>query len=340
MGKDDFGKVSVIVPVYNVEMYIDRCILSIINQTYKNLEIILVDDGATDNSGKICDGYALKDERIKVIHSENRGVSTARNIGLDYATGEYLVFVDSDDYIEMTLVEDCVQESKDKDADIVLFDWFVERLGNKSIRKNDTNYVTDRKTMILGILWDKILNYVWNKFYRKELWEEIRFPEGITIEDMYVLPDIFVKAHEIVYLEKCLYNYNRSNTNSITFEISDSRNKFGFFLSFKKREEFAKKLNLQDLYEYSRKRALKSAVTAYGINTIDNRLRKEQLQLIRDYCVTLKNNGFLSVAGAKYYVLAYGVLGFKSISSFYGYCHIFRKYIKNILNTLSCIVKA
>ena len=146
------GKVSVIVPVYNVELYIDRCIQSIIQQTYKNLEIILVDDGSTDNCGKICDEYALKDERIKVIHSENRGVGVARNIGLDCSTGEYLAFVDSDDCMEMTLVEDCVCFSKDKDADIVIFDWYVEQFGNKSIRKNDANYVTDRKTMILGIL--------------------------------------------------------------------------------------------------------------------------------------------------------------------------------------------
>lgn len=104
--------VSVIVPVYNVEQYLEKCIDSIINQTYKNLEIILIDDGSTDSSGKICDSYAARDKRIKVIHQENGGLAVVRNIGVSAASGEYIMFVDSDDYIDTEIVQFLYEQSK------------------------------------------------------------------------------------------------------------------------------------------------------------------------------------------------------------------------------------
>ena len=110
--------ISIIVPIYNVEKYLKKCIDSIINQTYKNLEIILVDDGSPDNCGKICDEYAKKDNRIKVIHKENGGVSSARNVGVENATGEYIGFVDSDDYIEKDMYEVLINNLKKENADI------------------------------------------------------------------------------------------------------------------------------------------------------------------------------------------------------------------------------
>lgn len=112
-------KISVIVPVYNVEDYLEECINSILGQTYKNLEIILVDDGSTDNSSKICDIYEKKDKRIKVIHKENGGLSSARNEGLKYRTGEYISFVDSDDFIDKTMYEKLYSAIKKYDADVV-----------------------------------------------------------------------------------------------------------------------------------------------------------------------------------------------------------------------------
>lgn len=120
--------VSVIVPVYKVEKYLHRCIDSIINQTYKNLEIILVDDGSPDNCGKICDEYAEKDNRIKVIHKSNGGLSSARNAGLDVANGDYVYFVDSDDYIDTKLVEDNLNLAIEHDADMVCFNYFEVKI--------------------------------------------------------------------------------------------------------------------------------------------------------------------------------------------------------------------
>ena len=112
-------KISVIVPVYNVEDYLDRCINSIVKQTYKNLEIILVDDGSTDSSYKICNEWAKKDERIKVLHNKNEGVSKARNVGIDASTGDFIAFVDSDDYIEETMFEKLLDKQKTNNSDIV-----------------------------------------------------------------------------------------------------------------------------------------------------------------------------------------------------------------------------
>ena len=112
--------ISIIIPVYNVEKYLNKCLNSVIEQTYKNIEVILIDDGSTDNSGKICDEYAKNDIRIKIIHQQNGGVSTARNNGLEHATGKYITFVDSDDYIEKEMIETMAKKIMKKNADIVI----------------------------------------------------------------------------------------------------------------------------------------------------------------------------------------------------------------------------
>ena len=114
-------KLSVIIPIYNVEKYLDRCIKSICNQTYENLEIILVDDGSTDGSPEMCDQYVEKDKRIKVIHKQNGGLSDARNVGLEYATGQYIFFCDSDDYVERDLISECMESISKDSIDILIF---------------------------------------------------------------------------------------------------------------------------------------------------------------------------------------------------------------------------
>ena len=116
---------SIIVPIYNVEQYVDKCIQSILNQTYQNLEIILVDDGATDRSGSIADSYAAKDKRIKVLHKENGGISDARNYGLDHVTGDYILFVDSDDFIENTMCERLFAVANSTNADMVSCNYYI-----------------------------------------------------------------------------------------------------------------------------------------------------------------------------------------------------------------------
>ena len=136
---------SIIVPIYNVEQYIDKCIQSILNQTYQNLEIILVDDGATDRSGSIADSYAAKDKRIKVFHKENGGISDARNYGLDHVTGDYILFVDSDDFIENTMCERLFTIANSTHADMVSCNYYIYR-GDDDISIHTMSVQDDTRT--------------------------------------------------------------------------------------------------------------------------------------------------------------------------------------------------
>ena len=210
--------ISVIVPVYNVEQYLDKCINSILNQTYKNIEVILVDDGSPDNCGKVCDEYSKMDSRIKVIHKENGGLSDARNVGIDNANGKYICFVDSDDYIENRYIELLYRAIKENNVDIAQCginkisndEIFIENIGYKK------NEVKSSKKMLEDLYttnWENIV--VWNKMYLKELFDNIRFPKGKIHEDEYTTYKILYKTKEIVILNKCLYNY-RQNSQSIT----------------------------------------------------------------------------------------------------------------------------
>lgn len=209
--------ISVIVPVYNVEKYIDKCIKSILNQNYKELEIILVDDGSTDKSGEICDEYAKKDDRIKVIHKINGGLSDARNAGLNIAKGEYIGFVDSDDYIDNDMYStlfDLIQKHK---ADISIVS-FREFMNGKVIDIQDSKQldIFNRTEGIQELLLDKkIQSYAWNKLFKAELFKNIKFPTGKNFEDIATTLLLFEKTQKIVRLEEPKYNYLRRNDSII-----------------------------------------------------------------------------------------------------------------------------
>lgn len=210
-------KISVIVPVYNVEKYLHKCINSILDQTYRNLEIILIDDGSTDNSGKICDEYALKDERIKVIHKENGGLSSARNAGLDICSGDYIGFVDSDDYIAEDMYEYLYVNLIKNNADIAMCNYFSVS-ENRKITKvlKIKTFVTNKKEDILK----ENLNYafnaypaVWNKLFKKYIFLKLRFPNGKCCEDNFILLESIDKLNRYIYLEQAKYYYlNRNNS--------------------------------------------------------------------------------------------------------------------------------
>lgn len=312
----DKNKVSVVVPIYNVEYYLRRCIESIINQSYKNLEIILVDDGSPDACPEICDDYVKKDDRIKVIHQENSGVSVARNNGIKLATGEYLVFADSDDYLEINMIEECIKISEKKNLDILLFDWYDD-FGDGKIKKFlDRNYLKNRDMILYGILWDKIPSYPWNKFFRRKIWDNVKFLENTTFEDLAIMPEIFNKANRIGYLNKHLYNYNCTNSTSITSNIS-CRNKFGMYISWKSRLEFAQELKLSRLANYCKIRSIRSAITGYSLNCYEKKLNKDQVDSILSFLVdefeANKND-----IGIKYKFLGYCVFKWHSICYLYG----------------------
>ena len=177
--------ISVILPIYNVEKYIDRCLNSVLRQTYTNIEIILVDDGSTDNCQKICDEYAKNDNRIKVIHKKNGGLSDARNAGIKIAKGKYITLIDSDDYVENDYVEFLYSLIKESNAEISICSHTVlYENGTKLEKATHENSILDPKTTLKRILYDDGIDLsAWAKMYKKELFDTVQYPKGRLFED-------------------------------------------------------------------------------------------------------------------------------------------------------------
>lgn len=216
-------KVSVIVPVYNAENYIKRCLESIINQTYNNLQIIVVDDGSNDNSRNICEDYARLDNRITVIHKVNGGVSSARNLGMDLADGKYITFVDSDDYIESDMIMKLVTLAIEYEADIVMCGCYKKETDDIVTNKDINTYIQQYSTIeaINDILdKNKFHGYVCNKLFSSDLINNkklIRFNEDIYVcEDMLFCIECFLNAKKIIYDNAKYYHYvfHGNNTSS------------------------------------------------------------------------------------------------------------------------------
>lgn len=211
---------SVIVPIYKVEKYLDRCVESIVNQTYKHLEIILVDDGSPDNCPQICDSWAEKDNRIKVVHKENGGLSDARNAGMRNATGEVVSFIDSDDWIELDMFEKMLSQMEQDNSDIVScgVKWVEE---NGKLLRNDTvdqNETLDTHSAMSELINDgKLKQHVWNKIYKTELIKDIPFEKGKYHEDVFWSYQIVGKAKKVSIIKESFYNYVQ-RTNSIMGE--------------------------------------------------------------------------------------------------------------------------
>lgn len=194
-------KISIIVPVYKVEPYIHKCIDSILNQTFKEFELILVDDGSPDNCGNICDEYAKKDNRVRVIHKENGGISSARNIGLDVSNGEYIGFVDSDDYIKLDMYERLYNSCKVNNADISIIGTIeVDENGKKLYE-----HIPDKLDFI------EVLKraHIWNKLFHRRLFVEnnLIFREGKYYEDLELLPKLFIKSKKSCVVNNIGYVY-------------------------------------------------------------------------------------------------------------------------------------
>lgn len=203
-------KVSIIVPVYKVEKFLERCVESIIKQTYQNIEIILIDDESPDECPKMCDQYEIKDNRIKVIHKKNGGLSDARNAGLDIASGEYIAFVDSDDWIEADFIETLYMNAEREKADISVVGyqliWEDGRI--RRFSRDEEYYVFDRENAIRELLkQQKFQCMVCQKMYRKQIFETIRFPVGKIYEDVAIGLSTFLKAERVVVSGKVKYNY-------------------------------------------------------------------------------------------------------------------------------------
>ena len=202
--------ISIVVPIYNVEKYLTKCLESILNQTYKNIEIILVNDGSTDNSKKICEEYIKKDSRIILINKKNGGLSDARNKGIDKSTGEYITFIDSDDYIELDYIMSLYKGIQNNNIDLVISGHRVLYDTGKIIEKKTCgNIVLSSKETLEKMLYDEGVDVCSvNKLYKKNLFDDIRFPKGREFEDSATTYKLIDKSKKIAIIDKITYNYS------------------------------------------------------------------------------------------------------------------------------------
>ena len=302
--------ISVIVPIYNVEKYLDRCVDSIINQTYKNLEIILVDDGSPDNCPKMCDDYAKIDSRIKVVHKENGGLSDARNAGMKVATGEYVSFIDSDDYISLDFYETLLETIVDNDSDIVEcgvvkfyednnFDEYSDDL---KVTNYDTLYALD------GLINENpFKQHVWNKLYKSNIVLDIPYAVGKLNEDEFWTYQIFGKAKKVTRINKTMYYY---------FQRGSSIMGNGY--NIRRLDALEGKMNRQAYIEKNFPNlATKAKVDLYGscmfayqsvLKFMSSKDKKKAIKIIKDYknrCkLTTDEINSITDSSRKYYKLA------------------------------------
>lgn len=218
--------ITIVVPVYNVENYIERCVKSLINQTYKNLEIILVDDGSTDNSGKLCDKYTKENERIRVIHKKNGGLSDARNVGIDNAKGEYIAFVDSDDWIPIAAIETLYSYITKFNVDIVsgnMVEVFSDYPKNSDKNKSMYKIFNTEEALENMLYLHGITNSACGKLYKLSLFNNIRFPVGKLYEDLGTTYKIYAKSKKNIFIDYTVYYYFQNQNSIMHYNYSNRR---------------------------------------------------------------------------------------------------------------------
>lgn len=287
------AKISVIVPIYNVENFLVKCIESIITQTYKNLEIILINDGSTDNSGKICDQFSEKDSRIKVIHKENEGVSATKNLGMKISSGEYVAFVDSDDYIANDYCETLYNNMIESGADVSIIGYNVV---------NEEGIIISNSTEKTGLQFDEIVVYEESeiieellkqntiknfvcKLYKKSVLSD--FPVGVTYEDIVFSFQVLKKAKKVVYINKNSYNYLKRG-GSITATISE-KNLMDFanaivnrYLIVKEKYENLLNYNVYALLESTIALSVKYVITERKYENVNSMIQK-MVKIVDEY---------------------------------------------------------
>jgi glycosyltransferase involved in cell wall biosynthesis len=271
--------VSIIIPIYNAENYLNRCIKSVLNQTYKKIEVILVNDGSTDKSVDICNHFCSKDERIKVIHNQNKGVSATRNDGLKAANGEFIQFVDADDYVDINYTKHMLRNMK-LNCDIVISGYNIEKMkdGNITIKKNTPSLKRDLSKKLFkenfGLLFsESLINPVWNKIYKNEIIQKQRvlFSEEINMgEDLLFNLKYFEHCQKINILSDHLYNYIDFGSDTLTRSYKKNYYQVQKLL-YSSMRSF---LEADDLYTNHNLRVLENFYVDNIINCIDNLFHK------------------------------------------------------------------
>ncbi len=287
-------KISVIVPIYNTAEYLHTCFQSIINQTYDNLEIILIDDGSTDASPEICDQYAAKDPRIKVVHKKNEGVAVARNTGVSIATGDYLAFIDSDDFIDLKMYERLVNNAKKHNADISICDFTSTTSDEVKCQYIDGEVKLDSSRALKHLYIDMDMCFViFNaKIFRRHLFDDIIIPSVVCAEDNYILYKILLKTDSIVFDKSKLYMYRyRENSATKTFNESSSED----FRAFGEQMYFWEQQKRMDLHRMCFVRAFKRLVmtmdcsrNAKKIDGFDEMMKAAYTKFLNDHIASVK----------------------------------------------------
>lgn len=294
--------VSIIVPVFNTEKYLTKCLESLIFQTFTDIEIILINDGSTDGSKKICEKFASKDERIILINKENEGVSSARNLGIECSKGQYISFVDSDDYIASDMIEFLVKNIERTNADISTCGHYDCYISNNSVKKchfknsNESGILNSRQALQESLIGGKISLLPYDKLYKRELFDNIRFPVGVIYEDSAVIPNIMTKISKVCYSFNPKYYYVR-RINSITNSKFSYRN-FDIIKVNKQNFEMVK-----EHHEYALKHAEFRLLWSYlcvidgiicsdfvypEINNIIKIIKKNKMNILKNNFFTLK----------------------------------------------------
>lgn len=222
--------VSIIVPIYNVENFIEKCATTLFNQDYKNIEYIFVNDATPDNSMEVLqnviDKFSNRKDDIKIINNQiNQGSSLTRKIGLDNASGEYVLFVDSDDWVELDMVSSLYKKAKESGADIIIFDYF-KNYQNKETEHNSLKQKLNKKDAFIdAAIKGEIDGFIWTKFCKRTIYKNVDFPKFSFFEDVYITIQIFYYSDKIDYLEKKFLHYNQANENSITKKVFSDKNK-------------------------------------------------------------------------------------------------------------------
>ena len=267
--------ISVIVPVYKVEKYLDRCVQSIVDQTYRNLEIILVDDGSPDNCGAMCDAWAEKDPRIKVIHKENGGQADARNVGMAIAMGEYIAFVDSDDWIDAQMYQSLYETMITTDSDIVSCGakrvWSDGRPAQELLSVNMDCVLEQEAAMEAMITGNGLVQVPCNKLYKSCLVRDILFPVGVAHEDDFWTWQVVFRAKQVSIIRESYYNYlQRGNS---TMGVGFSEKRLMVVRAKTERQEYIEKM-MPDLTDVGRVDMVYTCMHL-GIQVLKNMCRKD-----------------------------------------------------------------
>jgi glycosyltransferase involved in cell wall biosynthesis len=211
--KEQLPLLSVIVPVYNVEKFLEECVYSILQQEFEDFEILLVDDGSTDSSSRLCDEFAVKDERIRVFHKTNGGQSSARNLALDEAKGKYITFVDSDDYISKDFYAPNIKVLEESDVDVIKMPYATFGLKNVDY-PNQSKMIKAKDDLFRFLITTD--SYLWNRIYKRSIFDALKFPVGMILEDVFITPEIIKNINSIYLSDQGFYYYRQRENSTVT----------------------------------------------------------------------------------------------------------------------------